>query len=152
MRVFLDPNILLDVLLNRPALVSEIESVILRCEALGAEVFIAWHGLATAYYLLRRGRSEADALNELDRILAWARVATATDIAARRARTLGFRDFEDALQAVSAETCGADCIVTRNSSDFSLSTVAALLPDEFLRQYPAPEASTGSDSADDDNG
>ena len=60
MRVFLDTNILLDVLLNRPTLVSESEAVILRCEALEAEVFIAWHGLGTAYYLLRRGRSEAD--------------------------------------------------------------------------------------------
>jgi predicted nucleic acid-binding protein len=147
MRVFLDTNILLDVLLNRPALVSESEAVILRCEALGAEVLIAWHGLATAYYLLRRDRSEADALNEVDRILAWAQIATATDSAARRARTLGFRDFEDALQAVSAETCAADCIVTRNCGDFSLSTVPALLPDEFLQKYPVP-ASTASREAD----
>jgi predicted nucleic acid-binding protein len=138
MRVFLDTNILLDVLLNRPTLVSESEAVILRCEVLGAEVFIAWHGLGTAYYLLRRGRSEADALNEVDRILAWARIAPVTDSAARRARTLGFRDFEDALQAVSAETCGADCIVTRNSSDFALASVPALLPDEFLRRHPVP--------------
>jgi predicted nucleic acid-binding protein len=138
MRVFLDTNILLDVLLNRPSLVSESEAVLLRCEALGAEVFVAWHGLATAYYLLRRGRSEADALNEVDRILAWAQIAPATDNAARRARTLGFRDFEDALQAVSAESCAADCIVTRNSGDFSHSTVPALLPDDFLRQYPVP--------------
>jgi predicted nucleic acid-binding protein len=148
MRVFLDTNIVLDVLLNRPTLVSESEAVILRCEALDAEVLIAWHGLATAYYLLRRGRSEADALRELDRILAWAQIAPATDTAARRARTLGFRDFEDALQAVSAETCVADCIVTRNCSDFSLSTVPALSPDEFLRRYPVP-ASTESRHADD---
>ena len=143
MRVFLDTNILLDVLLNRPALVADSEAVILRCEALDAEVFIAWHGLATAYYLLLRGRTEAEALNEVDRILAWAQVATATDSAARRARMLEFRDFEDALQAVSAETCGADCIVTRNCSDFSLSAVPALTPDEFLRQHPT----TPSDSS-----
>ena len=36
MRVFLDTNILLDVLLNRPSLAAESEEVILRCEALGA--------------------------------------------------------------------------------------------------------------------
>jgi predicted nucleic acid-binding protein len=102
MRVFLDTNIVLDVLLNRPTLVSESEAVILRCEALDAEVLIAWHGLATAYYLLRRGRSEADALGELDRILAWAQIATATDTAARRARTLGFRDFEDGARRMGS--------------------------------------------------
>ena len=68
MRVFLDTNILLDVLLNRPGLAEESEAVILRCEALGAEMLVAWHGLATAYYLLRRGRSEPEALVEVDKI------------------------------------------------------------------------------------
>lgn len=62
MRVFLDTNILLDVLLNRPDFVTESEAAILRCEGVGAEMFVAWHGLATAYYLLRRGRTEVDLL------------------------------------------------------------------------------------------
>jgi hypothetical protein len=58
----LDTNIALDVLLDRPALAADSEAVILRCEAVGAEVFISWHGLAIAYYLLKRGRSEREAL------------------------------------------------------------------------------------------
>lgn len=96
MRVFLDTNILLDVLLNRPQFVAESEAVILRREALGAEMFVAWHGLATAYYLLKCGRTEQEALGEVDKILAWARIAAANDAEARRARTLGLGDFEDA--------------------------------------------------------
>jgi predicted nucleic acid-binding protein len=44
MRAFLDTNILVDVLLNRPAFVADSESLILRCEALGAEMLVAWHG------------------------------------------------------------------------------------------------------------
>ena len=138
MRVFLDTNILLDVLLNRPSLAEESEKVILRCEALGAEMFLAWHGLATAFYLLKKGRAHADAMREVDRILSWARVASSGDPEARRARNLGFADFEDALQAVAAEACRADCIVTRNTKDFSRSAVPALLPQEFLSQHPLP--------------
>jgi predicted nucleic acid-binding protein len=65
MRVFLDTNILLDVLLNRPGLVRESEAVILRCEQAGHRVFIAWHGLATTYYLLRRGRTEDETMREV---------------------------------------------------------------------------------------
>ena len=110
MRVLLDTNILLDVLLNRPGLADESEAVIVRCAGLGAEMFVAWHGLATAYYLLKRGRTEQEALAEVDRILAWARVAAAGDTEARRARALGLPDFEDALQAASAEACAADRI------------------------------------------
>lgn len=132
MRVFLDTNILLDVLLNRTSFVADSRDVILRCEAMGAAMFVALHGLATAYYLLRRGRTEDEALAELDKILAWARVAPCSDADARRARNLGFCDFEDALQAVSAEACGADYLVTRNGADFSRSSTKALSPRDFL--------------------
>ena len=138
MRVFLDTNIVLDVLLNRPGLVAESEAVILRCEKAGDGMFIAWHGLATAYYLLKRGRTEAEAMLEVHKLLAWARVADAGDANARSARGLGFSDFEDALQAVSAEACGADCIVTRNAVDFAKSKVAALTPAAFMAKFPAP--------------
>jgi predicted nucleic acid-binding protein len=124
MRVFLDTNILLDVLLNRPGLVAESEAVILRCEAAGDPMFIAWHGLATAYYLLKRGRTEAEAMLEVDKILAWARVADTGDANARSARAMGFGDFEDALQAVSAE------------ADFAKSQIAVIHPQAFVQQFP----------------
>ena len=139
MRVFLDTNILLDVLLNRQPTVSDSEGAILCCEAPGAEMFIAWHGLATAYYLIKRGRTEMEALKEVDKILAWARVAGGTDAHARQARTLGFSDFEDALQAMAATACAADFIVTRNVRDFTLSAVPTLTPTDFLQQFSGPE-------------
>jgi predicted nucleic acid-binding protein len=138
MRVFLDTNIVLDVLLNRPGLAAESEAVILRCEHAGDPMFMAWHGLATAYYLLRRGRTETDAMVEVDKLLAWVRISDAVDANARAARHLGFGDFEDALQAVSAVACGADCIVTRNKGDFAKSKVSVLTPTEFVAQFPSP--------------
>ena len=137
MRVFLDTNIILDVLLNRAGLVAESEAVILRCEAAGDPMFIAWHGLATAYYLIKRGRTEAEAMTEVDKLLGWVRVADAADANVRAARAMGFGDFEDALQAVSANACAADVIVTRNTTDFSKSRITAITPQEFLRRFPS---------------
>lgn len=64
MRVFLDTNILLDVLMNRPGLVADTEAVILNCAAAGHPMFIACHRLATAYYLIRRGRTKAEAMTK----------------------------------------------------------------------------------------
>jgi len=136
MRVFLDTNILLDVLLNRPALAEESATVIARSEELGATMFVAWHGLATADYLLRRGRTELEALAEVDRILAWVQVATTGDVEARRARSFTAPDFEDALQAVAAEACRADWIVTRDATGFRNSRVASITPAAFVSQYP----------------
>ena len=74
---------------------------------------------------------------ELDKLLAWVRVAEATDASLRRARTLGFGDFEDALQVVSAEGCAADVIVTRNVVDCTRGRVAAMMPAQFIAQFPA---------------
>lgn len=96
---------------------------------------IAWHGLATCYYLIKRGRTEEQALMELDKILAWAEVASVTDYDARNARLLGMKDFEDALQAISAEACSADLIITRNVKDFEKSRVKAVTPKEFLEVH-----------------
>ena len=138
MRIFLDTNILLDVLMDRPGLVADREAAILRCEAINAAMFVAWHGLATAYYLLRRGRTEQEAMHEVDRILAWARVASSGDAEARQARGLGFSDFEDALQAASAEACGAQWLITRDSTGFANSPVPALSPADFLSRFPLP--------------
>ncbi len=136
MRVLLDTNILLDVLLNRPGLADESGAVIVRCAGLGAEMFVAWHGLATAYYLLKRGRTEQEALAEVDRILAWARVAAAGDTEARRAHALGLPDFEDALQAASAEACAAEWIVSRDAGGFKGSPVPSIKPADFLGRFP----------------
>lgn len=80
---------------------------------------------------------------EADKILAWARVADCPDASARRARSLGFPDFEDALQAAAAAAEGraADGLVTRNTSDFARSRVPVLTPSQFRQRFPLPPVS-----------
>ena len=134
-RVLLDTNILLDVLMDRPGLADESEATTKRCGDLNVGMWVAWHGLATAYYLLRRGRTESETMQDIDQILAWAKVATVSNAEARRARGLGFSDFEDTMQVVSAEACRADWLLTRNLSDFRNSPVPAISPAEFLVRF-----------------
>jgi len=54
-------------------------------------------------------------------------------LGARRALSLPMRDFEDALQAVAAESVGAQAVITRNAADYRRSPVPAVSPAEFLR-------------------
>ena len=133
MRIFLDNNILLDVIESRPGLVEDSTAVLVLAEDLNAELFIAWHSLATLYYLIRRRRSESAAMQEVDRILRWANIAPVDALSASRARSLGFSDFEDAMQCVCAESCLADVIITRNTKDFASSPVQVSSPTDFLR-------------------
>jgi predicted nucleic acid-binding protein len=135
MRVFLDTNVLLDVIEARPGLVEESSDVLTLAEGLQAELYIAWHSLATIYYLIRRGRSEQAAMAEIDKILAWANIAPVDSLSATRARNLKFPDFEDAMQCVCAESCQADIIITRNTKDFIQSPILVLSPGEFLLRH-----------------
>jgi len=135
MRVFLDTNILLDVIESRPGLVENSTAVLILAEELKADLFIAWHSLATLYYLIRRGRSETAAMQEIDQILDWAHIAPVDSSSAQRARSLSFPDFEDAMQCVSAENCLAEVIITRNTKDFAASPVQVLSPAGFIQSY-----------------
>ena len=135
MRVFLDTNILLDVIEARPGLVEESVDVLTLAEHLHAELYLAWHGLATIYNLVRRRRSEVAAMKEIDQILSWASVAPVNSESAARARSLNFPDFEDAMQCACAESCLADVTVTRNIKDFTPSPIRVLSPADFLHQH-----------------
>jgi predicted nucleic acid-binding protein len=138
MHLFLDTNILLDIIEARPEFVENSTQVLARAEEINARIFIAWHGLATIYYLIRRGRTEADTIREIDQILNWAEIAPVDSNTAIRARSLVFPDFEDAMQSACAENCFADIIITRNTKDFALSRVPALSPFEFLQRHFHP--------------
>ena len=48
------------------------------------------------------------------------------------ATELNWKDFEDAVQSVTAECIHADYIITRNVRDFTQSRVMAFTPSELL--------------------
>lgn len=139
MRVFLDTNIIIDILAKRQPHYADSQDVMDRCGDLQCEVYIAWHGLATAFYVFGSVVGEAAAQSAMQGFLQNARVATVGDSDAHRAFDLGFTDLEDALQASAAEACAAQCVVTRNQADFANSPVPALTPQEFLMQNPVPQ-------------
>ena len=103
MHLFLDTNILLDIIEARPEFVENSTRVLSLAEETGARIFIAWHGLATIYYLIRRGRTEAATMLEIDKILGWAEIAPVDSRTAYRARSFDMPDFEDAMQCATAE-------------------------------------------------
>jgi predicted nucleic acid-binding protein len=136
MAVFIDTNILLDVLEKRVPHQVDSEQVLVRCDQLQEPVFIAWHGLATAFYIYSRKVGEAAAHLALGQLLGSVSVAYTGQREAMRAFQLPIYDLEDAMQAVAADACGADCIVTRNTRDFTGSPVPVLTPQEFLAAHP----------------
>ena len=136
MRVFLDTNILLDIVGQRDPFFAASQKLLERCDRLSCGLFLAAHGLATVFYLTERKAGNALALAVVHQILGWAEVAPLGDAEARSALGHGITDYEDALQASAAAACGADWLITRDASGFAGCPVPILSPDEFLERFP----------------
>ena len=57
---------------------------------------------------------------------------TALDI--RKAISAEISDFEDAVMVETAVHSGVDCIVTRNTKDYTKAQIAICTPEEFIQQ------------------
>ncbi len=132
MHVFLDTNILLDVIEHRHPHCTSSQAVLDACDTASASVFLAWHSLSNAYYVYSKKAGHAAAHEALKEALDVMTVVSTGQPEALSAMELGFGDLEDAMQAAAAEAAGADCIVTRDPSGYPDCPVTVLTPDQFL--------------------
>jgi predicted nucleic acid-binding protein len=133
MRVLVDTHVFLDVLMERPQWLESSRSVLDWCNAHPGKGWIAWHTLSNLYYIGAKTVGKKAAGQQIDAILEVFQVAAGETSAVRHARTLALPDFEDALQAVAAQTCKAEAIITRNLRDFKKSPVKAISPKQFAK-------------------
>jgi predicted nucleic acid-binding protein len=131
-KLLLDINVLLDVLLDREPWSEAAAALLAMVESQGAEGFVAPHTLPTIYYVVGQAgdrKLAAAAVKDLLRIL---EVAPVTKSDFQEALTLSIPDFEDAVQATAALRIGADYLVTRNKRDFRESPVPTADPATIL--------------------
>lgn len=127
MRIFLDTDILLDILLNRQPHYEASAGVLDWVAEHPGSGAISWHGAANLHYLSANGAG--DFLRELLEFIEIPRTGTHELV---QALDLGFADLEDALQVSAALVFGAQVIVTRNGKDFRRSPIRRLTPAEAL--------------------
>ena len=132
MKLLLDINVLLDVVLEREPWAAESALLLDAAERGTATAFIAGHTITTAYYVISRNSSRHKAATAVTDIM---RIATIVPVGAddfAQALVLGMLDFEDAVQAAAAAKVGADFIATRNAKDYRNSPVKPRSPGELL--------------------
>ena len=132
MVALIDTNVIMNFILGRDDPQSEASAQIIRRCALGEYAgVIAFHTLSTVWYAERRS-SEEMRRNDLRTICRIFRVSAAShDKAAAAVDNADFRDFEDCLQYICAESAEADYIVTCNIRDYEKSPIQALIPSDF---------------------
>ena len=132
MKILLDANIALDVLLERqPFYVSGAR--VLGLSKGGIELFISASTVTDIYYITRRELKNKDvALTLLKNLLTSVDVAAVTNSEIYRAIDLNWSDLEDAVQYAAGETLAVDYLVTRNVSDFTAAAYPVVTPDELI--------------------
>ncbi len=132
MRLLIDGNILLDVLQKREPHFEASTKIWKLCETEQAEGFVSALTLANLVYIMRKElvpETIEDILKKLSLIFRFADLC-AGDLS--HAAAMHWNDFEDAVQAVTAERIHAEYLITRNVRDFKQSIVPAFTPSEFL--------------------
>ena len=133
MKVFLDTNIVIDLLDRREPFYVDAVKLFTLAYQRKIILFVSPMTYATASYLLRRhGKDGMRKL--LGNFRQLSQITTADEKVVDAALASSFDDYEDALQYYSALTKNVDVIVTRNKKDFVSAGIPVLLPSELLEQ------------------
>ena len=135
MRLMIDTNIFLDVLLAREPFFASSKAVLSLCELGKHQGFLSASSVTDLYYLVRRQTHSTDlAYNALGEILKIARILTVTNEDVLSAYLAHAADFEDCLLATCARNNKCDAIVTRNGKDFREFGIPVLSPEALMER------------------
>lgn len=134
MKVLVDTNIILDVLCSRKDFIGDSLQVFRCCEIGRLAGYISALSVPNILYIMRKELDESKIKEIIHTLTSIFSVVELRESDLLNALDLEFKDYEDALQSISAKRIGADFIVTRNTKDFTASPVPAVLPGELLKQ------------------
>jgi predicted nucleic acid-binding protein len=134
-KVFVDTNILLDVLGRREPFYTDSARVWTLAETGQVEGFASAPSLPTLFYLLRRTMGQKAARKAVGILRDIFSLVPLDAQITNQAIDADIQDFEDAIQFFSALRCGAGALITRNTKDFPGGDVAIQTPAEFLATH-----------------
>lgn len=132
MRVIVDTNVVLDVLLARSPFVKPAASVFALVEQSKIEGALCATTLTAVDYLLSQSLPLVQARQIIRDLLQLFEIAPVNRSVLERALDSRIEDFEDAVLEQAGRLSGAEAIITRNTKDFRKSSIKALDPTEFL--------------------
>ena len=131
-KVFVDTNVLLDVLRHREDFCeasAEIWSLVETGQLAGGISAISFNNV---YYIIRRLADHVTAEKSLVLLRDTFEVVSCDQQILNQAIDSGFKDFEDAIQFFSAVRLGADYLLSRNVKDFPPDSMPVMTPEAYL--------------------
>jgi len=133
MRVLLDTNVILDFVLARQTFFVEEDEIFIRLQNLEFEAFVSAITPINVFYTTKKEKDKATAFTAIEELLKLVQITKSNDYIYQKALTLGFNDYEDAVQCACAMAENLDAIVTRNTKDYKNSSIKIYPPSEFLQ-------------------
>lgn len=132
-QIFLDTNILLDVLAKRIPFYETAAELFSLADKGEIKLFVSALSFANINYILTKMTSTDTARTTLLKLKTLVQIISLDEKAIILSlNDKSFSDFEDGLQYYAAITINADAIITRNLKDFTNSTIPAMNAKSFL--------------------
>ena len=137
MVLMLDANIVIDHIGRREPFYELSRRVCLLGITGEAATYISTNMATDIYYLLRKDYGSQEAQRMIEEDLSFLALAGVDPQDVHEALALRWGDFEDCLVAQCARKIGADYIITRNTRDFTRSSIKALTPEQLFEELAA---------------
>ena len=131
--LFLDTNIILDLLANRMPFYTEAAKLFSLADKKKINLSISALCLADANYILSKQNPEMEVRKILRKFKVLVNVLPLDDKISDLALNSDFRDFEDAIQYFTAIENDQDLIITRNQPSFKESKIPVMTAGEFIK-------------------
>ena len=131
-KLFLDTNIILDMLRKRKPFVDSSAAVWDLIERSKVSGFVSAISFNNIHYIMRHSVSAESAYAAMDIMRDTLNIVSLDGKILNKSIDTAFNDFEDGIQFFSAIQCDADYLISRNVKDFPRDDITVLEPEAFL--------------------
>lgn len=131
MKIFVDNDVILDVLLERKEFEYSRE-LLTHVEQKQVEAYTSPVIFTNSFYIISKLRDKKKAWSALKKIRLLFGVSKITENIIDLALASDFSDFEDAVQYYTALEQKVDYLITRNKKDYVTTQIPAATPQEFI--------------------
>lgn len=131
-KIFVDTNILLDLLFQRRGFFLDAKRLFNYSKSRNIDIFISAISINTIYYLLQKKFTKEHSKHLLEYIYDITDILPFDENIIFLAHQSSFKDLEDGFQYFTAKEHHIPFLITRNIKDFAVDDLSVLSPQQFL--------------------
>jgi len=132
-KLFLDTNVILDLLAQRDPFYESIAKIATLADHKNLKLTTTPISFTTVNYILSKFESSETVMTKMRKFAIICPVCEVNQEISDKGLNSKFSDFEDSVQYFSAVNANCNTIITRNGKDFKNSEISIMTAEEFLK-------------------